>query len=448
MILSFLTLGAMLMLKSAAAVRNSAVLLPSNDPVSIIIHSPTADFYDQPENISSYKPGDVIRTREVGEELSGLIKGIPSISVKAFHQMLYRTTNTNGEPIAAMTSIFVPDKANPNTLLSYQCSYDTASVDYVPSYGFQAGANVTEIDDIIFITAALKKGWYVVTADYEGLNSQFTDGLISGYATLDAIRVALGTTSITGLNAKPILTAWGYSGGTIPTGWAAELQASYAPELDFSGIAIGGVIANLTASIIDIGNGGHFSGLAFSGITGLSRAYPDLAASVDRHLIPSKAAEFRKIGSASQSEASDMGKGKKVWDYFDIGEDMVHDPAFVFAASQSGIMGQHGSPKSPLYVYHAKGDEVCPVADVTDLVDKYCNAGATIQYEINTSGGHVEEALAGSAGAFEWLEDRMKGEAVSDQGECTTEDVKVSVLSWDVIRAFGSEVAAVFIDLF
>ncbi|KAF2764516.1 LIP-domain-containing protein [Teratosphaeria nubilosa] len=429
-----LALAAMLMAQSAAGARNAAVLLPSNDPA--------LQFYDQPADISSYQPGDVIRTRQVGAELSGLVHGVPSISVTAFHQMLYRTTNTNGEAIAAMTSIFVPKNAHPNALLSYQCSYDTANVDYVPSYGFQAGANVTEIDDIIF------KGWYVVTADYEGLNSQFTDGLVSGYATLDAVRVALGTTSITGLDAKPVLTAWGYSGGTIPTEWAAELQASYAPELDFSGIAIGGVIANLTASIIDIGNGGHFSGLSFSGITGLSRAYPDLAASVDRHLIPSKAAEFRKIGNASQSDASDMGKGKKVWDYFDIGEAMVRDPAFQFAATRSGIMGQHGPPKGPLYVYHAQGDEVCPIADVTNLVDKYCKAGATIQYEINTSGGHVEEALAGSAGAFEWLEDRMRGKAVSNPGKCTTKKVKVSVLSWDVVQAFGSEMAAVFSDIF
>lgn len=39
---------------------------------------------------------------------------------------------------------------------------------------------------------------------------------------------------------------WGYSGGSIASTFAAELQASYAPELDFAGAALGGIVPDLT----------------------------------------------------------------------------------------------------------------------------------------------------------------------------------------------------------
>jgi hypothetical protein len=49
---------------------------------------------------------------------------------------------------------------------------------------------------------------------------------------------------------------WGYSGGSLATEWAAELQPTYAPELNFAGAALGGLVPNIT-SVLKTINGGH-----------------------------------------------------------------------------------------------------------------------------------------------------------------------------------------------
>jgi hypothetical protein len=89
--------------------------------------------------------------RNVAPNLSGLIPMVTNISIQAFYQVLYRTTGTMGQPVAAMTSIFVPENADPNKLLAYQAFYNTANVDAVPSYAFRSGEDVTESVNIVFV---------------------------------------------------------------------------------------------------------------------------------------------------------------------------------------------------------------------------------------------------------------------------------------------------------
>lgn len=121
----------------------AAVLLPSQDA-----------FYTEPTNISSYAPGEVIRTRQVPPNLSGLIPGGQSlITLQALYQVLYRTTDALHNPVAAMTSILLPQDADPGRLRAYQTAYDTADPDSVPSYAFQSDMNVTEIADISFVSS-------------------------------------------------------------------------------------------------------------------------------------------------------------------------------------------------------------------------------------------------------------------------------------------------------
>ncbi len=123
------------------------------------------------------------------------------------------------------------------------------------------------------IAHLLSRGWAVVTADYEGPESEFLAGPQAGFAVLDGIRAAqhfeparLNTQSPTGL--------WGYSGGAFATAWAAELQQSHAPELGLNGIALGGLPADLEATMRNV-DGGYGFGLTFGGVTGIDRAYPE-----------------------------------------------------------------------------------------------------------------------------------------------------------------------------
>lgn len=47
---------------------------------------------------------------------------------------------------------------------------------------------------------------------------------------------------------------WGYSGGSVASTFAAERQASYAPELGFAGVVIGGLVPNVSDILSDPGS--------------------------------------------------------------------------------------------------------------------------------------------------------------------------------------------------
>ncbi|KAG9602758.1 secretory lipase, partial [Aureobasidium melanogenum] len=410
----------------------ASVTLPSQDP-----------FYVQPSNISQYSPGGVIRMRQVSPNISGFTVGGQSLgSLKALYQILYRTTDNLNNAVAAVTSVLVPENADPNKLLAYQTAYDTADPNSVPSYAFQSGANVTETSDIVFIIAALDQGVYVVSPDYEGLDGHYTEGIIAGHATLDSVRAAFNTANVTGLSTSAKYAAWGYSGGSLASEWAAELQAQYAPELEFQGFALGGLIPNITNVLLTI-NQGPFAGLAFSGITGLSRAYPDFNVTLRSYLVPSKAAEFFTIGDSSLANAASLGGFKNLFSYFTSGLALLYEPVVQSVLAKSGVMGVHGIPQAPLFIYKAAADEISPAADSTKLVKQFCATNdVSIEYHIDLLGGHVTEAITGSASALAWILDRLDGKPVSKPGQCTTEYVLLSSASLETSLVLGDELIA------
>jgi len=397
----------------------AGTVLPRAAPVL-----PSLDaFYQVPSNIASYKPGQVIKSRDISPDLGGFT-GLTEEPIKRFVQVLYRTTDALGNATAAVTSILIPNNANNTQLLAYQQAYDSANDNCSPSYQMQTGANSTAVADIIFISAALNKGYYVVTSDYEGFNAEFTVGQQSGHATLDSVRATLNLAPKIGLSPKALYAMWGYSGGALASEWAAELQPSYAPELKFEGAALGGLTPNVTSVLFTI-NKTPFSGLAFSGITGIVRAVPSAAQLFSEVIIPSKKAEFDSIAAGCLAQTVLQGGGKNLFDYFNNGEEAVQDPRFKNAAYEYGQMGHTGVPAMPIFAYKAEGDEVSPVNDTNLLVNTLCSKGAIIEYHRDLIGEHATESLTGSVSAFGWIQDRLDGKPVSNKA-CVTEEVILS----------------------
>ena len=73
-----------------------------------------------------------------------------------------------------------------------------------------------------FIIPYLQQGYTVVTSDYEGPADDFGAGRESGEGTLDAIRAADHQLRVSTRRTPVALT--GYSGGSIASMWAAQLQ--------------------------------------------------------------------------------------------------------------------------------------------------------------------------------------------------------------------------------
>ncbi|PLN85794.1 LIP-domain-containing protein [Aspergillus taichungensis] len=414
-------------------------LLPSQDP-----------WYDQPENIASFSPGQLIRAREVPSKLQPFFSSLPAdISVQSVHQYLFRTTDSIGDPVAAVVTLIEPSNADPNKLLAYQAPYDSASPDCSPSYtiqdrntlGFEGfklpGTNIST--DIPFVAAALNKRWWVLTTDYEGLDAHFTAGLQSGHATLDSIRVVLKEGPKVGLGVNPNYALWGYSGGALASGWAVELQPTYAPELTFAGAAIGGLTPNVS-SVLETINNSSFTGLAFSGMYGQAKAYSNFSDWLETNLVPEKANKFWDAANSCLAGARDKGGGEDMYKYVRNGKASFLEPVPQSIFKWSGQMGIRGTPTVPLFVYKAVGDEVSPIEDTDALVKQYCANGARIEYHRDWVGKHMSEAIAGSASALNWLNERMNGEEVDEK--CSTKQVVLSELDPATIVTLGEELFA------
>jgi hypothetical protein len=121
------------------------------------------------------------------------------------------------------------------------------------------------------IPLALGLGWYVNVPGFEGPLASFALGVQEGHAVLDSVRAVLHSNF--GLNETTRYALWGYSGGSLASEWAAELQVQYAPDLNFVGATLGGLVPNAT-SIFETITGTRWAGLIPSALLGLTSQYP------------------------------------------------------------------------------------------------------------------------------------------------------------------------------
>jgi hypothetical protein len=353
-------------------------LPPSQDP-----------WYTAPPGFENAAPGTILRTRVAPGNLTSVVAN----SSAAFN-ILYRTTNSRYLPAWAVTTLLVPkDNRSNKALLSYQVAYDTADVDGSPSYALYAGSGSD-------IPAALGKGWYVSVPDFEGPLASFTSGVMSGHATIDSVRAVLSGRY--GLSPQARYAMWGYSGGALGSEWAAELQVQYAPEMSFAGAALGGLTPNVTNVLFAV-DGTSDAGLIPGAILGLSSQFLDL----------------------TLAQSNKVFGYQVITNYFVDGIADLLTPNVLKVVNSDGMMGYHGTPQMPLFVYKAIKDELSPVADTDALVARYCGVGATIQYQRNTVGGHGSEDENGDAAAFAFLASVLEGTYTATG--CTTENVTIAI---------------------
>jgi hypothetical protein len=382
-------------LAAAAALVGSTLAAPGAS--AAVPTPPDRDpFYSAPADLPAHPNGAVLRSRQV--TVTGL--GIP-LPVRSW-QVLYRSTDSHGQPVADATTIMVPAipwfGGGPRPLLSYQTAEDSLGTVCAPSYTLRAGIE----KELGLIAPALLRGWAVTVPDYEGPQSQYGAGAQAGHAVLDGVKAALAF-GPAGFRPTTPVGLMGYSGGGLATGWAAELQGSYAPGLNVVGVAEGGTPADLRAAfgVID---GSAFAGLGFGAIVGLSRAYPEV--DLPSVLNAAGAQAVRDVAQACVAELAIRYPFLRL-DSFTTVPGAVDLPQFagVLAATK---LGQH-TPVAPIFNYHSILDELIPIATDDALVAKYCAAGVRVQHYRDLLSEHNILAVTGAPLAISYLADRFAG---------------------------------------
>ncbi|RFU77839.1 lipase, secreted [Trichoderma arundinaceum] len=394
-----------------------AAILPSDDA-----------FYAVPADAGSSAPGAILKHRTPPAQIAAF--GLAPVNLQSSHQILYRTNDNFGNATATVVTVLIPHNADRTKILSYQVAQDSSSKNCAPSYALQLasasggplGTLVTQAE-LLLIEAALERGWVVILPDHEGPTAAFLANRQAGQATLDGIRAALGSGSFTGIAKDAAVAMWGYSGGSLASAWAAELQPSYAPELKIAGAALGGTVPNITTVLSEI-NKSLTAGIIASGFVGLSNQYPQVNKILEQHVLPKYQPLFNKV--RNQCLVAD------ILDFlFKDVLAMLDDPTLPFTDPElvriqnDNAPGQV-TPKIPLYVYKSTGDELSPIGETDALVNKYCKGGASVKYVRDALSDHGTLAITGAAKALSWLID------VLDEGKpqkgCSTSTVVSSLL--------------------
>lgn len=394
-------------LSLVVAAPQGIVELPSKDP-----------FYSAPEGYEKAELGTVLKIRKTPHPLRSVYF---KMKVKNTWQILYRSSDTFGNATAVVTTIIEPFNSDPKKLVSYQIAEDASHPDCAPSYSIQYGASMNTIvaqAEMFLIQIALNQGWWIVTPDYEGPKASFTAGRQAGKAVLDSVRAALASTNTTGLDPDCEVVLWGYSGGSLATGWASALQPVYAPELKprLLGATLGGFVTNITETILAVDNT-LYAGLIANGINGLSNEYPQLQNIVDGYLDPKYKPIFERNGnkcmvlSIMYTAYGQIMKGVNKW--FPKGYDMLYMATVKDTIYNTTLaVDKTEMPQIPLFIYHGLKDGIVPEKNSERAYKIWCDWGIeSLELSVSTHTRHITEFVAGAPAAIKWIGDRFDHKA-------------------------------------
>jgi hypothetical protein len=382
----------------AAPGASAAPTLPSQDP-----------FYSYSGSLAHVAPGTVLRTRSVK-----ITAGKLTVPFSA-SQVLYRTTGELGQPTVTVATIIKPLLGLLPKVVSYQTAYDGLGPQCEPSYTLQGGSSgdSTDTAEEGLVTAYVAAGYTVVIPDYEGTNQEWGAGQESGYGTLDGIRAAETTLKMSETGTPVAMV--GYSGGSIATEFASELQPAYAPNLDLVGVAEGGVPVDFAHNLNYINGSSGWSGVIPAVLLALGRAF---------HInIGAYASSYgKRVSNQVGRECINSFYGK----YPGLTVQKLVKPQYknflgiplIASLTNHLTMGTAGTPNGPLFIgvgnSDGTGDTVMVAGDVEALAHTYCQRGVSVDFQEYKGQDHTGAALQFEPAALAFVTERLNGLPVTN----------------------------------
>ncbi|MGQ4489228.1 lipase family protein [Streptomyces sp. 372A] len=386
-------------------------------------------FYQPPAQLPSAN-GALIRTEPLPLALSlpGLDgRPMPGTATR----LMYRTTDSNGQPAAVTGAYIEPSAAwkggGARPLVALASGTMGQGDQCAPSLALQHPLTATtETVSIGYETLSvyrlLSAGVAVVVTDYVGLGTTdrlhtYVNRVDEGHALLDAVRAArrLPATSLTPESRTGL---YGYSQGGGASASAAELQPSYAPEIQLSGTYAGAPPADLTATMKGIDGSALAGALAWS-INGFAQADADLRDVVE--------ANINDAGRAALKDASTMCVGDAILGYGfakstkwtttgkSLGEIIAAEPKAQAALDKQRIGTL--KPSGPVRVATGIQDDIVPHSQARQLAVDWCRKGADVTYDAvilpnlgdKILTNHMVPLITDQGDAVSWMTDRLAG---------------------------------------
>lgn len=325
------------------------------------------------------------------------------------YQVKFRSTDSQGKPIAAVTTVLIPNQKRPNgPLVSFQHIVNATGLECAPSQALWTNDPNLTIREAPGLNVVLRQGWTISIPDHLGPRSAYGAAKLGGQITLDSIRAVkkFKTADV----AKSRVGMAGYSGGGMATAWAAALAPTYAPELPISGAAYGGVPMNLIKMAEGLGyDRPHPAfGLAFAAAIGVSREYPEQIP-MQKYFSPLGRQMYAGMRNACTNDILRLGAGHDAKQVTIGGRAIFDDKTARKIVEENSLALYPGVPKAPIFEWHSPTDVLIPVASIDYTLNRYCRAGARVQRFLTPSPDHMSAAVLGLLPALHYLTDRFNG---------------------------------------
>ncbi|MFT4199832.1 lipase family protein [Gordonia sp. (in: high G+C Gram-positive bacteria)] len=383
---------------AAAAPQPGRPIAP--DPAAL--PTPLPDhFYAKPAGLDTKRNGDILAAR-------GRVNPPGFFDIRTY-QLKFRSTDSQGQPIAAVTTVLVPNRRAANgPLLSFQHVVNATGLQCAPSQALWTSDPNLTIREAPGLNAALQRGWAVAIPDHLGPRSAYGAAKLGGQITLDGIRAVQHFRPAAARHSRVGMA--GYSGGGMATAWAAALQPTYAKDLKLAGAAYGGVPMNLVKMAEGLGyaNPHPAFGLAFAAAIGMAREYP-AAIPMRRYLSPVGQRMFRELRNACTNDILRVGAGHSAKEVAIGGRQIFNDRTARSKVEENSLALFRGVSKTPVFEWHSPTDVLIPVASIDYTNRRYCRAGTPVQSLLTPSPDHMSAAVIGLLPAFAYLQDRFDG---------------------------------------
>jgi len=287
------------------------------------------------------------------------------------------------------------------------------------SRAFSTGLNAGV--DPLFLSAnqeALSAGVWsamgarVFVTDYIGLGTPgvhtYVNRVEEAHAVLDAARAA---NALAGSGGATPIALWGYSQGGGATAAAAELAASYAPELNIKGAWAGGPTADLEQVLAQI-DGNLIGGAIGFAINGFVARYPELESTLQQRMTPEGRATLDAIGTECIADIITRRPFVKTRDFTRDGASLldnlrtVPEAMRVLEAQRIGTI----APRFPVLVTSGRNDDTVPYGQARRMAVDWCERGANVTFRTDelppivpgtTFGNHFGPLLVDAYGTRE-----------------------------------------------
>ena len=388
-------------------------------------------FYNPPTTLPDTN-GALVRSEPLPLALS--LPGVDGPLPGTATRLMYRSTDSNGRPMAVTGAYIEPSAAwrgtGPRPLVALAPGTMGQGDQCAASLGLEHplqlnGQTVSVGYEDLAIYRLLARGIAVVVTDYAGLGATdrlhtYVNRVDEAHAVLDAVRAARALPG-TSLTSASRVALFGYSQGGGATAAAAEVRSTYAPDVVLAGTYAGAPPADLTEVTKAI-DGSDLAGALGWSVNGFLQSDPALKPIADAHL--------NAAGRAALDDLSTMCVGDALFAYNSahstawttdgraISDVIAAEPALQAFLDEQRIGTTR--PSGPVRLATGTSDDLVPHAQARQLAVDWCRLGGNVTYKpvILPNVGrsllnHFAPLLTDQGDAISWLTDRLDGKPVT-----------------------------------